>query len=131
MKVTNPTSQAQRRYLTEFTIAMIAYVIVLFGTRIYFRNLTGPLETVVALLPMVPVLFVFIAVVRWIAGTDEFQRRIAVESLAMAGGVTALLALTYGFVEGDPLPRPSAFWVWGVFATAWLVASFVLRRRYQ
>jgi hypothetical protein len=131
MKATNPATQAQRRYLLEFTLAIVAYMAVLVGTRYFFRNVIGPLETVLALLPMVPVIFVFIAVLRFLAGTDEFQRRIVVDSLAIAGGATALIALTYGFVEGDPLPRPSAFWTWTVFMVLWLISSFVLRLRYR
>ena len=131
MKATNPTTQAQRRYYLEFGLAIAAYLIVLIGTRIMFRSLTGPWETVVALAPIVPVAFVFIAVVRWLAGTDEFNRRIIVDSLAIAGGITALLAATYGFVESDPLPRPSAWWTWTAFMVSWLISSLILRRRYE
>ena len=128
---TNPTTLATRRYLIEFTIAMVAYMVVLLGTRFYFRSLTGPLETVVALLPIIPVIFVFIAALRFLMHTDEFHRRIQIESLAIAGAATALIALTYGFVEGDPLPHPSAFWTWTVFMVLWLASSFVLRLRYR
>lgn len=127
----NPTTQAQKRYLIQFTIAIVAYLVVLFGTRFAFRGLTGPLETIVALLPIIPIAFIFMAVVRWLANTDEFNRRIIVESLAIAGGITALLAATYGFIENDPLPRPSAWWTWGVFMFAWAISSMILRRRYQ
>jgi hypothetical protein len=131
MKATNPATQAQRRYLIEFTLAIVAYMLVILGTRYFFRGVTGPAETVVALLPMVPMIFVFIAVVRFLAGTDEFQRRILVESLAIAGGATALIALTYSFVEGDPLPRPSSSWTWTAFMVLWLISTFVLRLRYR
>jgi len=131
MKATNPTTQAQRRYLIEFTIAIVAYFVVLFATRIAFRSLSGPWEPVVALLPVVPVIAVFVAVVRWLQATDEFNRRIIVDSLAIAGGITALLAATYGFAESDLLPRPSAWWTWCVFMFAWAICAMILRRRYQ
>ena len=132
MKATsNPTTLATRRYTIEFSLAMVAYIVVLFGTRIYFRTLTGPLETAVALVPVVPVICVFIAGLRFLMNTDEFHRRIQVESLAIAGAATALAALTYGFVEGDPLPHPSAFWTFGIFAVLWVASSWLLRLRYR
>lgn len=131
MNATNPTTQAQRRYVIEFTLAVAAYLVVLFATRLAFRNLTGPWEPVVALLPVVPVIAVFVAVLRWLRATDELNRRIIVDSLAIAGGITALLAATYGFAESDFLPRPSAWWTWCVFMFTWAICATILRRRYQ
>ena len=131
MKPSNPTTAAQRRYYLEFGGSMVLYMIVLFGSRILWRDVTGPMLVVVALLPMVPVGLVFAAIVRWALAADELQRQILVESLALAAGVTALLSVTYGFLEGSPLPRPSAWWTYLVVMISWLVASFVVRRRYQ
>ncbi len=131
MKATNPTTQAQRRYVIEFTIAIVAYMVVLFATRYAFRDLSGPWEPIVALLPVVPLIAIFVAVLRWLRATDEFNRRIIVDSLAIAGGITALLAATYGFAEGDLLPRPSAWWTWTVFMFAWAISAMILRRRYE
>ena len=131
MKATNPTTRAMRRYMAEFTAAMVLYVVVLFGTRIAFRTYHGPLETLIALAPVVPVFLVFIAALRLFQGTDEFNKRLMTDSLAIAGVITALFAVTYGFVEGDPLPRPSAWWTWTMFMAVWLAATLVLRLRYR
>lgn len=127
----NPTTAARRRYIFEFAIATVAYVVVLLGSRMLWRDATGAFEIVVALLPMVPLVFVFAAVVRYILNADELQRQMLVESLAIAGGVTMLITLTYGFLEGDPLPRPSAWWVYVVFMAAFAVSALIVRRRYQ
>ena len=128
---TNPTTQAQRRYLFEMAIALAAYLAILFTTRYFFRAASGPWEWVVALLPVLPVIGILVAVLRWLAGTDEFNRRLIVDALAIAGGTTALLAATYGFLEGSPLPRPSAWWTWTVFMVTWLVVTLVMKRRYR
>lgn len=129
--MSNPTTAAQRRYYRDFTIAIVAYMAVLIGTRLAFRDVRGPAEFVVALAPAIPLAFVFVACVRWLRGTDEFNRKIIVESLAIAGGATAMLAATYGFLEGNLLPRPSAWCTWTVFMSIWLIASWVLRLRYR
>lgn len=128
---TNPTTQANRRYVLEFSIAIAAYVIVLFGTRFAFGSYHGPWLPAVALAPATPVLFVFLAGYRLYRTTDEFAQRMMTESLAIAGVITALAAVTYGFLQNDLLPRPSAWWVWSLFMGAWAVSSIVLRRRFE
>ena len=40
-------------------------------------------------------------------------------------------AITYGLIEGEFFPRPSAWWTWVTFGLAWLVSSFLLPRRYR
>ena len=133
--ITNPVKQATRRYFIEFAISMIAYVATIIGTR---WLLHGPMRTaspgvqhVVALLPLVPILLTFGAIVRYMLGVDELIRRVHVNALALAGGVTALLAAAYGLIEGDAVPKLSAWWTYATFMTAWLIASFFVRRRYQ
>jgi hypothetical protein len=88
-------------------------------------------QIVVALLPFIPVVFLFAAVVRLLRGTDELYRRIIVESLAIAGGATALLAVTYGLIESDHFPHLSAWWTYSTFMVAWLIAQFFVRRQYR
>ena len=132
--IDNPVKRAMSRYLVEFSVAMAAYVVVIWLSRWLLR---GPLEhagdgwqIAVAVLPVVPVLFLLVAVVRLLRGTDELYRRICIDSLAIAGGATALIAVTYGLIEG-PLPHPSAWWTYVTFMTAWAVATVIVRRRYR
>jgi uncharacterized membrane protein len=128
-------TRAYRRYLVEFWVAMGAYVVVIAVSR---RLLEGPLrgagpwvQVLVAVSPVVPVAMLFAAVVRLILHTDEMQRRVYIESLAAAGGATALLAVTYGLIESERFPHLSAWWTWGVFGVAWIISTFVVRRRYR
>jgi hypothetical protein len=131
MKATNPTVRATRRYLIQMCVAMLLYVLVIHWTRLEFRDARGASEVAAALAPLVPLLLVFAAGLRLFLSTDEFTRRIMTDSLAIAGIVTALLAATYGFLQGDPLPNPSAWWTWTTFMASWLVATFVLKARYR
>jgi hypothetical protein len=131
----NPNTRAMRRYFFELGFSIIAYTAVLYASRWLLvgtlRHATNGWQLAVALTPMIPVIFVFIAIVRCVLGVDELQRRIYVDSLAVAGGATALLLVAYGLIEGDHLPKLSVFWPFAVFMMIWLVASFVVRRRYQ
>jgi len=80
---------------------------------------------------MIPAVFVFVSIVGYLLATDELVRRVAVDSLALAGGATALVAVTYGLLEGDGLPRPSAWWTYGVFMVSWIISSYFAWRRYR
>jgi len=134
-KIVNPVKRAARRYFIEFGLAMAVYVVVIFLSRWLLhgpmRHASEAWQIAIALLPMIPVLGVFAAVVRLLRRTDELSRQICVDSLALAGGATALLAVTYGLIEGGRLPPLSAWWTYVTFMTAWLVATFFVRRRYQ
>jgi hypothetical protein len=131
----NPVKRVRRRYAVEFAISMLAYLGVM---AIRNRLLHGPLrhadkswQIVIALLPLLPTCFVFTALVRLLRGTDELCRRVCVDSLALAGGATALIAITWGLIEGDFLPHLSAWWTYATFMVSWMVAAFFVRRRYQ
>ena len=132
MKTENPTSAARRRYLIEFTLSMAAYVvIVLISVRAINHGLPDPWKLVFALLPLVPVAFVFAAIVRYMSSIDELQRQINIEALALAAGITALLAITYGFLETVGLPHLSAWFTYAAVMLAWLVAQPFVARRYR
>jgi hypothetical protein len=131
MKPVNPAYQAGRRYLVEFSLSIVAYVIVILLSRLLWHTASGGWQTAIALMPVIPMAFVVVAVARFLCGTDELERRKVVESLAVAGVTTALIALTYGLVEGEGLPRPSAWWTFVTFMVAWIASAFFVRRRFQ
>jgi hypothetical protein len=129
MKATNPTTQATRRYFREFWIAIIAYVAIL-SASIYGldHGVSGFARYVVALVPVLPVAGVFVAVVRWLRATDEYQRQTTITAMAIAGGATALINVTYGFLEVAGLPKMSVWITYMLFMAIWLVASLILQR---
>ena len=131
----NPVTKVMRRYFVEFSISMVAYCATIAVTRNLLegrlRNADPRWQIAIAVLPVIPVLFTLIAIVRVVRGTDEFQRRIYLESLAIAGSATAMLAATYGLLESERFPHLSAWWTYATFMTSWLVASFFVRRRYR
>lgn len=131
MKSTNPTAAANRSYIGEMAICMAAYIVVLVpAIWLLNRGLEGPLKFAVALAPVVPIVFVFIAVLRYFGRTDELERRMLLESLGIAGIITALLAATYGFLENAGMPHLSAWYTWAVFMGSWLVGRIIVTRFY-
>jgi hypothetical protein len=130
MNVTNPTTLAQKRYFREFAIAIGAYVVILTAS-VYGLNhgIEGFARYLVAVIPAVPVAGVAIAVVRWLKGTDEFQRQTAITAMAIAGGLTALITVTYGFLENAGMPRMSVWISYLIFMSIWGIATPIIQRQ--
>jgi hypothetical protein len=109
-----------KTYLRELFSAVFIYVIVLFGITWIARDMpAGPLQTTLAVVPMLPALGMLWAIVRHFRRMDDYLRVWSLENIAIAGAVTATFSLTYGFLEGVGFPRLSMFVIWGVFMGGW------------
>ncbi len=130
-KTQNPTDVGKRQYKIRFAIAMIAYVAIIFPLVSAANHTQGVWKVVLAITPLVPLIVVFISAIQVMRGIDELERQIHIESLAIAAGVTALLSVTYGFLEVAHFPRPSAWYTYSVVMIAWLIATPFVTRRYK
>jgi hypothetical protein len=127
-----PVAVAHRRYVIQLALAMICYGIVLIISLKLIPSVTrGWLQVLVAIAPVVPVIFVLASIVRLLSRIDEMQRRIHLEAMALAAGITALLALTCGFLENAGMPRLSGFWTFASISLLWAVFAIILQRRYR
>lgn len=136
MNAKKPLTPARlnRRHQLQVTVGSLAYIVVLLVS-IHFLKQPGMSLVASALLgvtPMVPAAYVIWSVFQHITQMDELQRRIQTEALALSAAGTALLGLTYTFLEGDAgFPHLGAWWAWVSVGMIWAVARIVLRRRYQ
>ena len=127
-----PVTIAYRRYAIQLALAIICYAIVLIISLKLIPSVTrGWLQVLVAIAPVVPVIFVLVSIVRLLSRIDEMQRRIHLEAVALAAGITALLALTCGFLENAGMPRLSGFWTFASISLLWAVFAIILQRRYR
>ncbi len=131
MNSNNPTEKARRRYLFEFGVSIVFYMIVIEVSRRFAGDFSGTARTFLLLAPVAPAVLVAAVVLRHVRAMDEMQRRIAEQSLAAAGVITVIASVTWGLLEGEILPRPSAWWTLVVFMAGWLVATVFVRRRYE
>ncbi len=124
---------AKRRYYRDIFLSTGIYmVLLLISVHLLRRDMvSGPWKYIVAVMPALPMFMVPRAVIRSFAFMDELQRRIQLESLAFAFTLTALLTLTYGFLENAGLPQLSWIWVWPLMGFLWAVGIAVAKRRYQ
>ncbi|WP_183423409.1 hypothetical protein [Luteibacter sp. Sphag1AF] len=126
-----------KRYLREFLPAMAAYVVLMLGSVWLVRYVSSPpARAAITLLPTIPIAFAIRAMVRAIRGQDELERRIHLESFAIAGAVSCFGYFTYGLLLGaSVLPSPTAqavaIWVLPTFMGTFGVVKCLTNRRYR
>lgn len=121
-----------REFARDMAIGMIAYAAILFAS-IYFvkAHMEEPVRFLVAVLPMLPLIYVARASVRRLNRLDELQKQIQFTALAITVLATALLTLTYGFLENVGMPHVNVLWVWPLMGAIWGASACVSARYYQ
>ena len=112
------------RYFAEMSAAFLLYTLFLVGSiDMGFPMHKGIGRTLLVVSPALPFLLIVWAVLRQFRRMDEYIRLMALESIALAFGVTAGWVITYGFMENAGYPRLSMFSVWTVMMSAWAVIA--------
>jgi hypothetical protein len=108
-----------RRYTISVILLMTAYVAILFGVNIFFRNShpTGLSAYAAAILPALPIIGVFAVIGRLLVELrDEYVRMLLIRQIMFATGFTLSIATAWGFLEAFELvPHVEAYYV----ATLW------------
>ena len=124
-----------KRYLREFIYSMIAYVftlsISLIGLGFFADYPLNPARIIVALAPVIPVIFMIFAFLRYLNGIDELQQRIQLLAIGFAAGTTSMLAFSYGFLENVGFPPISLMWVFPIMIGLWGIGLAFISRKYQ
>jgi hypothetical protein len=120
------------RYLKEFGAAIGLYTVsVIVLMPLLPMMPPGIARYLVALLPMVPAILVVLAVVRQLGRMDELERKIQLEALGFGFSGTAIITLSFGFLENAGLPRPSWVFVWPIMGLLWIVGTALATRKYR
>jgi hypothetical protein len=125
-------NQASKRYARDFTVTMILYAILIIASRLILNSLgDSPLRFPIALLPVIPVIFLILAFMRFLAGIDELQQKIQLQAIGFAAGTTGLLTFAYGFLELAGFPEFSTFLIFPMMIMFWGLGLAFVSRRYQ
>jgi hypothetical protein len=123
---------ASRAYAIEFGASMLAYCVILVAAvSLINAHPDASWRYLVALAPVVPVIFAVLAFVRFYGRLDELAQRIHIVALAFAFGVTGLATFTYGFLENVGLPHIPFVWIFPFMIAVWGCAVAVASRRYS
>lgn len=125
----------RQRYMREFIPPMLAYAVVMF----FWKPLLASVEltwlrAVIAVLPATLVLVALRSIMRYVRDSDELQRRIELESIAIAAGFTSAAYLTAGFLQTAKLiavhGSTAMLMVFPSICLAYSLARLVISRRY-
>lgn len=111
--------RAARPYLRDVTIGVVAYAVLLV-LAVTVGDLEGdsPARLVWALLPVLPLAWVLVAVVRLLPRLDEYQRQLQLQALAVGFGAAMIAAVTVGFLA---FAGVQGWWSsWAVFTVGML-----------
>ena len=120
-----------RTYLREFGSGMILYLAFL-GAMLLWGDLDGdsPWRFAWALLPVVPALWIAVAVFRHIRRIDDYQRQLALQGLGAGFALSMVASVTLGFLATAGLPIPGMAWIiYGIGMLGWLVATRIVTSR--
>jgi len=125
--------QLQKRYLKEFLTAMGAYVITLIISVIALERLNLPqiIRFLVAILPVLPTVFVFLAIMRKLRDSDELQQKVQSYAIMFAAVGTALITFGYGFLEHIGFPKFPTIWIMPMMFMLWGFSHSYFWKKYQ
>lgn len=117
----------------QFFFAMLAYAVLVVAAVVLTGRvgmLQTPARTALALLPLIPAVFVLKAVVRAISQQDELDRRIHLEALTFAFVAHFFFTLTYSLLSIVPIHAPSLGVQILQMAVLWVIGLWLARRKY-
>lgn len=116
-----------RRYNLELGASIALYTVLLFASITVLNNVSvSPVWKIpICLFPMLGGLTTVWVIYRQVRRIDEMQRKFFFEVLCLSFTGTALITLSYGFLETVGFPRLSMFVVWPLMGALWLLCSLV------
>lgn len=125
--------QVMRRYLREFFFAMGTYVIAVIASTIVLKNFEFPkaAQIAIVLAPVIPTIFVIVAILRALRDSDELIQRIQLQAVVFSSITTGLITFTYGFLENIGFPHFPTIWILPMLFALWGISLGYFNQRYQ
>jgi len=117
----------------QFTLWCIAWALAIVGATsliTFLEDLPKSLAWLIALAPNALALLALLSYLRLLRMTDELQRKIHIEGLAMGFGAGWMFALGYMALESVGAPQMSLTGMIMVLTAGWMVGTFMAVRRY-
>lgn len=128
---------AGKRYVRAMWPILFAYSLILFfaGWMIKRGIEFMPLRALVAVLPVVPLVFLLRIGLRYLRETDELQRRIEIEAIGIAALLVSILYFAGGLLQQAKVLSLNAgavmIWVFPLIMLFYGIAKFFAVRRYR
>ena len=122
------------RVILEVGAAMVAYSVVLvlvMSLRFLRENPDSPWLIPVAVAPVIPIVFIMLAVIRFVRRMDELQRRIHLEAVIISFLAAMMFCITYGFLENVGFPPFNTMFVGVGMAMFYAITRLLVQWKYR
>ncbi|HCR72717.1 MAG TPA: hypothetical protein DIW23_14835 [Anaerolineae bacterium] len=126
-------NEVMKRYFKEFGIAMGTYVVAVIVSTTILNNFEFPkfAQIVITLIPVVPTIFVVVAILRALRESDELQQRIQLQAVTFSAITTGLITFSYGFLENVGFPPFPSIWILPIMFMLWGISLGYFWKKYQ
>ncbi len=123
---------ASKIYRRDTIISFSLYGVLLFSVNSYLiaSGVDGWIPAVLALLPILPILYFARALILFSRSWDELQRQIAFEATVIAFFIVGIGSFTYGFLEGVGFPILDTVWIMPMLIAVQGAAMVLVRGKY-
>lgn len=126
----------QRDYLRRFLPAMLAHGLVLIAAMFALRHVEAtPLRALIALAPLLPIGLAAAAMLRFLRDSDELERRVELEAMALAALLLTTGSLTLGLLVSAGLLQvevgQALLWIMPAYLFLYGICAVFTARRYR
>jgi hypothetical protein len=118
------------KYLSRMTVGLAGYALGLFALNHYYTE-QWPHRYWLVLLPVLPMLYTAVAIIRIVSDLDEMWRRIVTEAMAFSAIATGFTCFSYLFVRDMGAPEFRAEWAFYIMWAYYGIGSIFSVRRYK
>ncbi len=123
---------AVKKYLRDTILSFATYGVVLFSVNFFLHGYgtDGWLPVLLALLPVLPILYFARSVIVFARSWDELQKQIAFEATLTTFFIVGVGSFTYGFLEGVGFPGLQTIWIMPMLIGVQGIAMVFIKRKY-
>ena len=119
-------------YVLRKTAGGIAYVCGILAMQyLYWKHAHSPYRYWLVLLPVLPMIYLIVTIIRQISELDEMWKKIITEALAFSAIATTWTCCSLFFLRAIDAPTIQAEWVFFMLIAYYLTGFFFSWRRYK
>ena len=119
-----------KKYYLRMTLGFAGYTLGLFALNFFYRP-HSPHRYWLILLPVLPLIYVSAAIIRFISDTDEMWRKIFTEAMAFSGLATGFTCFSYLFLRDMDAPEFHSEWAFYMMFAYYGIGLIFSWRRYK
>jgi hypothetical protein len=119
-----------KKYYLRMTAGFVVYALGIFALNFFYEP-HSPYRYWLILLPILPLIYVSTAIIRFISEVDEMWRKIFTEAMAFSGLATGFTCFSYLFFRDSGAPEFHAEWAFYMMFAYYGVGLIFSWRRYR